>query len=95
MPLSAEQKRENRARDRRRDRFDLAPLLDLLSSDVAAAAESVGVTTPTMYRWRIAVTAVAEGREPRADVRLTLTRTMADQYACRIGVHPSYIWRDW
>lgn len=70
--------------DRRQQNRNLpaAPLFDLWrdDNDDRTIAEACGVTRGTVGRWR----------------RHGINRNHADSVACRLGLHPAYIWgHDW
>ena len=63
--------------------FPAEKLLALWPEDTHASliAESLGVGRGTVQRWRAGGT--------------NFTDIEADMYACRIGLHPANIWRNW
>lgn len=61
----------------------IEPLLSYLPDDPEIAGEALGVSRCTVLRWR-------QGRTT------TITRPLADRYACRLGVPTASIWLfDW
>jgi hypothetical protein len=63
--------------------FPAADLLKMWPPETHASliAESLGTSRPTVQRWRAGNT--------------YFTDIEADMYACRIGLHPANIWRNW
>jgi len=63
--------------------FPAAELLKLWPPETSAGiiAEALGVDRPRISRWRNHPT--------------NFTDFQADRYACRIGLHPANIWRNW
>jgi len=54
-----------------------------INDDATSLAQIFGVSRTTICRWR------------NVPDRSWLSAFQADKYACRIGVHPANIWKDW
>jgi len=54
-----------------------------IDDDATSLAQIFGVSRTTICRWR------------NVPDRSWLSAFQADKYACRIGVHPANIWKDW
>jgi len=62
-------------------RFQAQAILIKLPATAHLAAEVLGITKSTIQRWR--------------NPKTMISAYEADEYAIKLGVHPSEIWTDW